>query len=345
MSWQPAAFPRTPVFDVTVQEVRDATLTRVARGPLNVLDRPSQWTRGAVHDRDGALVKASQRVGGLDEDHFAAADPESVPVTDNAKRLDGTWLYGGQWIHSFGHFITETITNLWPEDIEVKGIIFHSWLVPNHTVRAWQQELVDAAGYAGKRLVFVGQRRHIVERLIVPSRPLVANGWAHPEAVRVWRRISRPLVGAEGPRRVLLSRSRFNAERRGRGAETRTTAERDRIVEDDFAAAGFTIVHPEQLSVREQIAVAANAEIIAGQAGSALHLSAFAATGVRIIEIGDHRSPDYPMPGQQVINAACGHVHAFVPEWTRPAEVLATLDLTATSTRSSTTSATDPGSL
>jgi len=59
--------------------------------------------------------------------------------------------------------------------------------------------------------------------------------------------------------------------------------------------------------------VVSDAQVVAGASGSALHLSAFAPSSTRVLEIGDSRSPDRPVAMQVVIDAACGHEHAFLP--------------------------------
>ena len=65
MSWTAATFPETPVDEQRLLTVPRALLTPVSYGPIRALRRPDQWSRGAVHDADGRLVEASQRVGGL----------------------------------------------------------------------------------------------------------------------------------------------------------------------------------------------------------------------------------------------------------------------------------------
>jgi len=52
---------------------------------------------------------------------------------------------------------------------------------------------------------------------------------------------------------------------------------------------------------------------VIGVSGSALHLSAFAHPGTRVIEICDSRAGVRPLPNQRVIDAACGHLASVVP--------------------------------
>ena len=85
------------------------------------------------------------------------------------------------------------------------------------------------------------------------------------------------------------------------------------MLDRTFRDAGFAIVTPEELSITEQVSLVAGAEIVAGSAGSALHLSAVARPGSRILEIGDSRSPRRRLATQRLIDAAAGHMTAYVP--------------------------------
>jgi capsular polysaccharide biosynthesis protein len=67
------------------------------------------------------------------------------------------------------------------------------------------------------------------------------------------------------PDRVYLSRS---------GVPIRTLTN-EAVVERIFAGFGFAAVHPERLSVDQQIALVSNALLVAGPSGSALFNLAF----------------------------------------------------------------------
>lgn len=331
-TWAVPATPHPRVGEMGVTGVDDALLTPVKRGRLRTLVRPDQWLRGAVHDAEGRLVVASQKIGGLGGNQLAAADPGRVPTRPKARRLGGTWLYGGHWIGHFGHFFTETVTTLWPGEADLglplrdlEGVVFHSYSNRFRGIAAWERELMDLTAYAGLRVEVVEVDPVNVDRLLVPTRSVVVNGWAEPEAVAVWRSMALA-VGATttlepaGPR-VFLSRTPFNDRLREQDKPARTSPERDRALDEVFASAGFRVVAPETLSIAEQIQTAAGASVLAGSAGTALHLSAFAPAGVRVLELGDDRSPDVQVPHQLVVDAACDHPSAFIPHDVAPQDL------------------------
>ncbi len=323
--------PFAPVGEMSLTPVDDALLTPVKRGKLRALVTPDRWIRGAVHDARGALVVASQKTGGLGGNQLLAADPERVQPRPRAPRLDGTWLYGGHWIGHFGHFFTETVTTLWPgrrHGVDVAGldgIVFHNYSARFGGIEPWQRELMALTSYAGVRVEVIDSNPANVDHLLVPSRSVVVNGWAEPEAVDVWRSMATAAgaaaeVDPDGPR-VFLSRTAFNAQQRLREKRVRTSVERDRALDEVFAAAGFTVVAPETLSIREQIRLAAGASVLAGSAGTALHLSAFAPAGLKVLELGDDRSPTVQVPHQLVLDSAREHPSAYVPYDVPPDEL------------------------
>jgi capsular polysaccharide biosynthesis protein len=335
VSWTVPAFPVPRTGDhaapPSLRTVDEAFLTRVEHGPLATTVGPTRWLRGAVHDASGDLVKSSRKLC-AGANTWAPADPRRVRVKPGAERLEGRWLYGGHWMQHFGHFVAETVTTLWPEPAdtgEVVGLVFHKYLKRPWAQDAWQRRLLDLAGRGGLPVRVVDGRTQLrVELLVVPGRAVVAHGWAHPEARAVWERVAAPFRGRGGPRRVFLSRTGHNAARRAEGHRSagRSTPEWDAAVDAIFEAAGFAVVRPEELMVDQQLALVADAEVVAGASGSALHLSAFAPSSARVLEIGDSRSPGRPVAMQLVIDAACGHEHAFVPGNLSPAEVRAELE-------------------
>ncbi|GAB3247806.1 glycosyltransferase family 61 protein [Nocardioides dilutus] len=317
MRWSVPAFPELPAGEHAnppgLTTVEGAFLTRVGHGPLASTVGPTRWLRGAVHDAEGGLVKPSQKLC-VGANTWAPADPRTVKVDLNAELLEGRWLYGGHWMQHFGHFLVETLTTLWPVE-QVDGLVFHKYLKRPWGEEPWQRRLLDLAGYAGVPVRVVDGRAPLrVESLLVPGRAVVAHGWAHPQARGVWDRISAPFHGRGGPRRLFLSRTGHNEARRAAGHRSagRSTAEWDAGVDAAFAAAGFDVVRPETVPVDDQLALVADAEMVAGASGSALHLSAFAPATARVLEIGDRRSPASPVALQLVIEAASGHEHAFI---------------------------------
>lgn len=321
-TWRAATFPTEPLDEQRLVEVEDAWLTRFKRGNLRTFTVPSRWMTGAVHDARGRLVVESQKIGGYVGHNIVAADAPKAPRRGQADQLSGTWLYGGHFTEHFGHFISECVPTLWPEGLDVDGLVFHRYLTPDPVVEDWHREILGYVGYGDLPIHIVTTRPAKVDRLWVPTRPVTVNAWAHPTAVDVWQRI---VAAAGGPApdvgRVWFSRAEFNQRRREAGKRVRSTSANDTRLDDLFAGAGFRVVAPETLPVRDQIRTAAGATVLAGQAGTALHLAVFAERNSYCIEVGDARTPDISFAHQQVINAARGHRVAFIADDTPAQEI------------------------
>jgi capsular polysaccharide biosynthesis protein len=255
----------------------------------------------------------SQRLGGEGGDHVVAADPRmfSGPVEES---LSGRWLYGGSWMGHFGHFLTETLTTLWPDALdEYDGILFHGFVFANR-VQPWQSTMLRLLGTeAAPAVRATGAGALQVESLTVPTRTVYPNLRVMQEAVDVWQRMARSAPASQERARVFLSRTRVHEAARAQGRPTPRAYPDDLAVDREFASAGWSVVHPETLPVEEQVGLAASAAVLAGPAGSALHLSVFARPGTPVIEIGDSRSPHARLPAQSLLDDALGHEQHFVP--------------------------------
>ncbi len=328
-------FPVTVAVEAdTVAEVVGAVLSPYSSGPLRTLSAPYRWTRGAVYDAAGHLLPTSQRIGGLGGDHVVAADPATLGRRAGRSRawlrggqrerhLTGTWLYAGTWMDHFGHFITETLTTLWPTDLDVAGILAHPFIFGSAELD-WQLDLLELAGYGSlPRVVAVGGCR--VDRLLVPTRPFVPNGYATSMATQTWQRVAGAAVPAEtapAPSSVVyLSRTHWHERAKSLGRPVPRELVNESLLDRLMGSRGYRVVFPEEMGVRDQIAEVRSSSTLIGVSGSALHLSAFARPGTRVIEIGDARSGVRPLPNQRVIDAASGHLTGVVPYGTADAAI------------------------
>lgn len=327
--WAPASFPvEPPEAADAVLDIPGAMLSRFAAGKLRTIEPPSRWTRGAVYDAAGVLVVASQRIGGTARDVVVAADPKRLGLTPTGwlrrmpgvrrfrgRRLRGTWLYAGTWMHQFGHFVTETVTTLWPEPIDVAGLVAHPF-TQEPTRYPWQTDLVELSGYGPPPLVLALEPVR-VERLLVPTRPFVAAAYATPMAVQAWERIAEAAIGAAGTPdpagSVFVSRSRFHRRAGDRPRLDTRRLENEEQLDELMRSRGCRVIYPEEMPIGDQVRAVRSARVLAGMSGSALHLAAFAPSGTRVLEIGDARSGGRPVRNQRVIDTVRGHLTAFAP--------------------------------
>jgi capsular polysaccharide biosynthesis protein len=332
MEWAiPRQLPPTTTERAQAPWVDHATITPFRTGELRVVDRDWKWVTGAVYDAAGDLVPQSQRFWAEDSPQPVAADPAQIRPNSQVERsLEGDWVFAGHWHGHFGHFLTETLTNLWPvQALSADGIVgmrigvrapvsFGSAGIRPLEPKPWMQELLALAGLGGREILISHLKAVRVERLLVPERPVLIKHWVRPEAVELWRRISDTVGELGASRRVFLSRSRFNATVGHGGRPPRTDPEWDALMDRSFAAAGFDLVYPEELSISEQIAIVRGVEVLAASKGSALHLSCFTRPGTKVLEVGEPGRRD-PPPTQCAIDAACGNPFAYLQHGDRDA--------------------------
>lgn len=211
------------------------------------------------------------------------------------------FLVGNAHAH-FGHFLLEGLTRLWLlEHLPAQELTF---VVYQARTSRWQQTLLEAAGVPPERILCLDEPARF-ERLLVASRSYNLHRASSEAQDRVWERIGDAFDDGRPSRRVYLSRSRF----------TKRRALRDEVaVEELFARRGFEVVHPQEIPIGEQIALARSAEHLAGSAGSALYLGAFQRRGAHKLII----SPlDFTMSDDHLISVFRGSTtHYFISDAT-----------------------------
>ena len=94
-----------------------------------------------------------------------------------------------------------------------------------------------------------------------------------------------PGAPIDTPLRLFVSRSKFQ-KKTWRPARDTNIEDLESLMRDQY---NFRIIHPEELSIHEQINLFTHASHICGLAGSGLHNSIFMAPGTNVISIGFNR--------------------------------------------------------
>ena len=191
------------------------------------------------------------------------------PRAEASARLEGRHLYAGQfWVH-FGHFLSESTARLWADASGLDGIVF----VPKRPARSieplgWQSDFLRLAGLGDLPLRILRAPTE-VERLVVPGQGFglgeIARGT--PEMHALARRIAAAVPEGDGGD-LYLSRSGLS------GSEGSALCEE--VLEENLAASGYEIFHPQAHPLPEQIGRYRAARRIVSLDGSALHLFGFA---------------------------------------------------------------------
>lgn len=229
---------------------------------------------GGLYDAQGQLIPGGDNRF-LTHEHQPA--PRIDPSAAEAK-LAGRYLFAGL-VHNlhFGHFLTESISRLWglQHGGQIDGILCQH-LFPNQPLSDFATDLFALFAPGIPLLPITGQTQ--VETLLLPQAlrfPLgVVRG--HPlnrvffaEAAQRAAAQQQSSPPQPGPDKIFVSRAALPL------AAPRFVLEE--ALDANFAALGYRVIHPETLSVSDQMHLYGGASHLVFSEGSALHLYALMA--------------------------------------------------------------------
>jgi hypothetical protein len=184
------------------------------------------------------------------------------------------------WAGNFGHMLLEVVPTLLLMDQapDQSLAITSAPITPN------TRAMFEQMGVAADRIRKLDAPVRCAE--VYYCQPLMRlSGGSHPLLADAFARLAQ--LGAQGTvtplERVFFSRARVSKRR----------LEQEQQVEDLFARYGFTIVHPETLKIADQIRLVANATMLAGLGGSAMHLCAMARPETPVLIIQTVHMPQH----------------------------------------------------
>ena len=263
---------------VTVSTHEDAVALPLVSG-----GRRGKLLVGALYERSGRLIGDSQRAK---RNRAWSGNPLQVdlPPTSTSDHLPGRTFFAGHLLHIFGHLLLELVPRFWPalDYSAFDRVLLYPARAGRSSTKpsfaAYEQDTLSALGIDPSQAVAVGDRPIGLDEVTVSTPAFVLKRGVDPSFVVPFDRL-RASFGAPsgGSRRVYLSRTRL--------ADRHRAATNEDEIEMIFAAAGFEIVHPQELSIAEQVALVGSSSAIAGCDGSALHLGAFARPGTVLLAI------------------------------------------------------------
>ena len=202
-----------------------------------------------LHEANGARIAGWPHLVSLDT---TLAYNRFRPKSSSFQPLSGEWIYGGVFYAGFGHFLIETLPNLFAVarsaalSSQRKALFFlqPNWLaepnLPHYP--SYCRLFFEYAGVDPDNFSFVTQPTE-VERLIVGDSPFLKKfryaSWLLDTFDKEFS------ISRNTARKIYLSRSRWNHHLRLPG-EPR--------IETIFSDYGYEIIHPQDLSIPKQIA-------------------------------------------------------------------------------------------
>lgn len=249
--------------------------------------------------------------------HFTVLDPSLT----RAEPLPGVYYHlDSEFPGHFGHFMTEDIAKLWglkqARAAHPDMKILLSTLQPGGEPSTVQRTLLAAWGVAPTDIVCI-DRPVRVDTLIGCTQMFYNGIYVHPEMHEIWGRLREGLRTPAAdrrpsPRRIFVTRPPDALRPCRNGPE----------VEALFAEHDFEIVRPESLTIREQVDLFADAEVVAGFGGSGMFNAVYCTRPGRRIVISSDR---YIARNEWAISAAKGddYHHFFGEAELRPGDTTA----------------------
>lgn len=228
----------------------------------NAIITPIKWLEKKFHfhsglfDQAGSIVKSSLlwRNYGQISFPFEIGD---LPIETSDKQP----IYCGPLYDHFGHFLLESLSRLWITELYPNRPL--AWSYDQNKVEAayssWQKEVLGLLGISAEA-IFVNNPMRFSE-VLLPQSGYRIRDYFHPEHAKFLAKAR--LRNSDASQKIWLSRSEFN---NNQGTVT------IKIFESQLEELGWKVLHPETLSISEQLDALSKACHIAGEEGSAFHL-------------------------------------------------------------------------
>ncbi|EKO3656204.1 glycosyltransferase family 61 protein [Vibrio metschnikovii] len=218
---------------------------------------------GGLYDDDNhylndcALVTNNQQI-------ILPIAKSQLPDLNNSQRLSGLSLYAGILHNHYGHFLTESLARLWPikQNEQIDHIVY---LNSTEHVPNFVYQFFELIGLKDK-LRIIDSESLIVEKLIVAKPALEYPNGFHSDYLVLREELlaNNDFPSNTDTRPLFVSRANLCP-----GYERMIIGERQ--IEQRLSASGAVVIHPETLSIEEQIRYFNAHQTIIGYAGSAMH--------------------------------------------------------------------------
>jgi len=219
---------------------------------------------------------------------FFKKTPSSQPEI-----LPGKYIFAGYLREHYGHFLLEGLSRIWY--IKKNPDLPIIWISLNNIpLTPMQEEMLNLFNLKNKQIII--QKPTIVEKLIVPEPGFILKSHLNQEQAKSL--VLYDAKGIEKGKKVWLSRSKLNP------IKVLAIITNENKLEKILANKGWTIFHPEEHPIANQIKMLSSAEQIAGFKGSAFHTLVFLDNVKAKITIFDRtpsRKKEGIFPNQEII--------------------------------------------
>lgn len=242
-----------------------------------------------VFDGNGVFVDASRQMRGGNCQFI----PKFV-ADDKVPYVDSDVIYFGNVYPHFGHFLLEHMNRAWGMLKNAKLAGLQIVLVNSQNINPvpkYIYDLLDAFGIQHDKIIILNETTKF-RNVYVPHQSFnipcyYADEFANPFEYMVAQ------TDGMSYDKIYVSRAKLTSGR--------TYGENG--IQEIFAKNGFHIIYPETMPLKQQISFMKNCRVLAGCAGTALHLALFMPRGGTVIQIKRNRIIKDNFDIQNMINS------------------------------------------
>ena len=241
-----------------------------------------------VFDGNGNFIDASRQMRGKNCQFI----PKFVP-DEKTPFVDADVIYFGNVYPHFGHFLLEHMNRaygLLADGMRDLSIV----LVNNQNINPvpkYIYDLLDALGVSRDRIIILNETKKF-RKVYIPHQSFNIPFYYADEFSKPFEYMAARTNGV-GDDKIYVSRAKLKSGR--------TYGEEG--IQQIFAKNGFRVIYPETMPLVEQISFMKNCRVLAGCAGTALHLALFMPRGGTVIQIKRNRISRDNFDIQNMINS------------------------------------------
>lgn len=223
---------------------------------------------------------------------------------NNIPYVDKDVVFIGNVYPQFGHFLLEHLNRAWAL-LDNKYKKMHVVLINNQDVNPVPEYMfvfLELLGIKRNKIIILNQTTQF-KNVYVPCQGYNLPVYSCPEFGKTFDCMAKNVPDiSDVCDKIYMSRDAMK-ERRTRG---------EKFISKIFQDNGFRVVYPETLPLTEQIAIVKNCRVLAGCAGTALHLALFMQPGGTVVQIKRNRKKKDNASTQYLINKTKGLNSVFI---------------------------------
>lgn len=230
-----------------------------------------------VFDKDFNLIKDSLQTRRNKSQFIPKFNHDNIPYVDE----DVAFI--GNVNAFFGHFLLEHMNRIYAlmdkKYKDRKVVLINDKSL--QTIPGYIFQFIELFGVKRENVIILDENTRF-RSVCVPSQSFNARLYTSNSFAQTFDRIANNIPDEEIYDKIYVSRAKLDKLHKTLGEEK---------VQNVFEKNGFKIIYPEKLPLKSQIALVKNCRVLAGCAGTALHLALFMKPGGTVISIKRNRRP------------------------------------------------------